>query len=223
METIGAVLPAALAVALSPFPVIGVVLLLAGRRGDRNGSLFAIGWVAGLTIVAALVVVAFSGADDPDSTSSAIADWLRVLAGVGMIAMGVRKWSKRPRADEDAEVPSWMASLDDATAGRALTLGLVLSAANPKNIALTASASTSIVEAGAHDAALAVALVAFVLLGSCIVLGAVVAHFTGGPRAAASLEDVRRFMIANSAVIVMIVLLLLGASILGDGIAGLNR
>ncbi|MFF5923419.1 hypothetical protein ACFY8C_34655 [Streptomyces flavochromogenes] len=48
IEAIGAVLPAALAVGLSPFPVVGVVLLLAGRHGRRNGPLFAAGWVAGL-------------------------------------------------------------------------------------------------------------------------------------------------------------------------------
>ncbi|WP_392671814.1 GAP family protein [Streptomyces sp. LN785] len=88
IQAIGAVLPAALAVALSPFPLIGIVLILAGRHGRRNGLLFTAGWIAGLGIVATLVVVVLGGADDPESPSSAIADWGRVLAGVALIVLG---------------------------------------------------------------------------------------------------------------------------------------
>ncbi|MFB6584021.1 GAP family protein [Streptomyces sp. NPDC056402] len=87
-QAIGAVLPAALAIALSPFPVIGIVMLLAGRQGRRNGLLFTAGWIAGLGIAATLVVVVFGGAEDPESPASAIADWGRVLAGAALIVLG---------------------------------------------------------------------------------------------------------------------------------------
>ena len=108
IQAIGAVLPAALAVALSPFPLIGIVLILAGRQGRRNGLLFTAGWIAGLGIVATLVVVVFGGADDPESPSSAIADWGRVLAGVALIVLGARKWWQRPRAGNRTETPRWV-------------------------------------------------------------------------------------------------------------------
>ncbi|WP_327413450.1 GAP family protein [Streptomyces sp. NBC_01233] len=222
-QAMGAMLPAALAVALSPFPLIGIVLILSGSQGRRNGLLFAAGWITGLAIAATLVAVLFGGADDPDSTSSAIADWGRVLAGTALIVLGVRKWWKRPRAGEQAETPRWMASLDDATAGRALLLGALLSGANPKNLVLTASAAASIVEAGAHDVGLAAAVAVFVLIASCTVLGAVAIHLAGGQRAASFLDSVGQFMVTNSTVITVIVLLLLGASILGDGLSGLGR
>jgi hypothetical protein len=51
---------------------------------------------------------------------------------------------------------------------------------------------------------------------------AVIARFVGGERAAAPLEPLRQFMVDNNAVIMMIVLLLLGAKILGDGLTGLG-
>ncbi|MFE2155388.1 GAP family protein [Streptomyces lavendulae] len=220
---LGAMLPAALAVALSPFPLIAIVLILSGAHGRRNGPLFAAGWITGLAIAATLVAVLFGAADDPGSTSSAIADWGRVLAGAAFIVLGARKWWKRPRAGEQAEPPRWMASLDDATAGRALLLGALLSGANPKNLVLTASATASVVEAGAHDVGLAAAVAVYVLLASCTVLGAVGLHLVGGARAASFLEAVRRFMVAHSTVITVIVLLLLGAGVLGDGLSGLGR
>ncbi|MFF3689533.1 GAP family protein [Streptomyces sp. NPDC002187] len=223
IQAIGAVLPAALAVALSPFPVIGVVLLLAGPHGRRNGMLFALGWVAGLAIVATLIVMVFGGTDDPDSASSAIADWGRVFAGAGLIVLGVRKWWRRPRAGDEVGAPRWMAQLAEATAGRAVGLGALLSGANPKNFVLTASAATSVAEAGAHGGAPAVAIVVFVLLGSCTVLGAVIVQLVGGQRAVSFLDSVRQFMVVNSTVITVIVLLILGANVLGDGLTGLGR
>ncbi|MFF3841544.1 GAP family protein [Streptomyces sp. NPDC001930] len=223
VEAIGAVLPAALAVGLSPFPVVAVVLLLAGRHGRRNGLLFAAGWVAGLAVVAVLVAVVFRGADDPESTSSAVADWLRVAAGAALIVLGVRKWSLRPRDGEEADEPGWMASLGEATAGRSLTLGVLLSGANPKNFVLTASAVTEIVETDVHGADFAVAMAVYVILASCTVVGAVVAHLVGGQAARSFLDGVRRFMVTNSTVIMVVVLVLLGASILGDGLTGLGR
>jgi threonine/homoserine/homoserine lactone efflux protein len=223
LESIGAALPAALAVALSPFPVIGIVLILAGRHGRRNGPLFAAGWVVGLTVVTALVVLVFHGADDLASTSSAIADWSRVLAGSALIILGVRKWWRRPRPGEVEDPPAWMGSLNDATPGRALLLGVLLSGANPKNFVLTAAATTSMVEAGAHDSDLLVAVIVFVLIGSCTVVGAVLVHVLGGTRGAALLDAVRTFMVANSTVITVVIMLILGANVLGGGLTGLGR
>ena len=116
-----------------------------------SGPLFAVGWLVGLSVVTAVVAIVFSGADDPDSTSSAIADWGRVLVGATLIVLGVRKWQARPRPGDAMAVPTWMASLDAATPGRAFVLGALLSGANPKNFVLAAAAAVSAVEAGVHE------------------------------------------------------------------------
>jgi threonine/homoserine/homoserine lactone efflux protein len=222
LQAIGAVLPAALAVALSPFPVIAIVLILASPHGRRNGTLFAAGWVVVLAVVAVLVVVVFGGADDSDSASSAIADWGRVVAGAGLIVLGVRKWWTRPRPGDEVATPRWMASLDEVSAGKAVVLGALLSA-NPKNFVLAAAAATSIVEADAHGTDLVVAVIVFVLVGSCTVIGAVVVRLVGGQWGVTLLDAVRRFMLDNSTVIMVIILVILGAKVLGDGLTGLGR
>jgi threonine/homoserine/homoserine lactone efflux protein len=223
LQAIGAVLPAALAIALSPFPVIGIVLILAGPHGRLSGPLFTLGWLVGLSVVSAVVAVVFGGADDPDSTSSAVADWGRVLVGAALIVVGVRKWRARPRPGDAVAAPTWMASLDAATPGKAFVLGGVLAGANPKNFVLAAAAAVSVVEAGVHGAELVVAVVAFVLVGSCTVAGAVVIRVVGGRWGVSLLDDVRTFMVANSAVITVFVLLILGSKVLGDGLIGLGR
>ena len=78
LQAIGAGLPAAVAVTLSPFPVIGIVLVLAGPRGRASGLTFATGWIAGLSVVTTVVALAFGGVDEPESTSAVIADWGRI-------------------------------------------------------------------------------------------------------------------------------------------------
>ncbi len=50
-QAIGDLLPSAVGVALSPVPIIAVILMLGTPRARTTGSAFALGWVAGLVIV----------------------------------------------------------------------------------------------------------------------------------------------------------------------------
>jgi hypothetical protein len=63
--------------------------------------------------------------------------------------------------------------------------------------------------------------VVFVVLASVFVVGAVGAHLAGGQRVEAPLASIKGFMLEHNAVIVMIVFALLGAKVLGDGLAGI--
>ena len=66
-EGISAVLTFAVGVAISPVPIIAVILMLGTPRARSNGPAFAVGWVLGLVIVSVIVVLVASGADDADS------------------------------------------------------------------------------------------------------------------------------------------------------------
>ena len=68
-RAIGDLLPSAIGVALSPVPIIGVILVLGTPRARTNGPAFAVGWIAGLIIVSVIVLLVASGSDDPDSAS----------------------------------------------------------------------------------------------------------------------------------------------------------
>ena len=52
---IGGSLPLAIGVALSPIPIIAVVLMLTTPSARVNGPAFVIGWLAGLAVVGAIV------------------------------------------------------------------------------------------------------------------------------------------------------------------------
>ena len=56
---IGDILGLAAGVAVSPLPIVAMILVLATPRGRGNGILFGVGWLAGLAILGAVVLAVF--------------------------------------------------------------------------------------------------------------------------------------------------------------------
>ena len=162
------------------------------------------------------------GASDPDSTTSTGVNGFQVAIGVLFLAMAGRQWRSRPKAGEEPEMPKWMATIDDFAAGKALGLGVLLSAVNPKNLALTAAGAAAIAQAGLSGGQSAVAVAVFVVIASLTVVGPVLFFVVAGDKAEQPLASMKAFMTAHNAVIMMVVLLVLGAKILGEGLGGLG-
>ena len=153
-NAIGSILPQVIGVAMSPIPIMAVILMLFSKRARTNGPAFLTGWVLDLTIVGSVVLVLAGGT--PSTLSYAIHLLLLFLA--------VRNWQQRPKEGETPEMPQWMATVDSFTAGRAFGLSALLAGANPKNLAL--AAALSIAQAGLSGAQPWIALAVFVLLAS---------------------------------------------------------
>jgi len=214
-------LPFAVAGALSPIPIIAVIVMLGTPRARTNAPAFAVGWVVGLTAISVIVLLISNGTSEPDSAPSTAASWISLAVGVALVALAARKWRGRPRRGEQPEMPGWMTAVDGFSAGRSLGLGLTVSMANPKALALTSGAALRIAEAGLSRADSAVAVAVFVLISSLTVLGPVAAFLVAGDRSAAPLGRLKEFMSANSAVIMMVIFVIFGAKLIGDGIGGL--
>ena len=168
-------------------------------------------------------ISASGDSDDPASAAATEVNWLKVATGALFLVMAARQWRKRPRAGQVEQPPNWMATVESATPPRTALLGLALAGANPKNLALTLTAAASIAEAGLEPAETAIAVAAFVALGSATVAGSVLFYLAAPGRAERPLAAVKEFMSDNSAVIMMVILLLLGAKLLGDGLGGFWR
>ncbi|MBV8941375.1 MAG: GAP family protein, partial [Solirubrobacterales bacterium] len=65
-QAIGQVVSFGVGVAVSPVPVIAVVLMLSARTVRSNGCWFLGGWVAGLAVVGTIVLLVSSGAGASD-------------------------------------------------------------------------------------------------------------------------------------------------------------
>lgn len=222
-DAIGQILSLGVGVALSPVPIIAVVLMLATPRGRTDGPAFLLGWLIGLSVVGTVILLASSGADASDDGAPATwVSWMKIGLGVLLLLVAAKQWRGRPRAGEDAALPSWMKAIDSFPPGRALALGLALSAINPKNLILTVGAAAAIAETGASTGSQAGALAIFVVLGALGPGLPVLITFTMGDRARTILDDLKTWMATHNAAIMSVLCLLIATKLAGDGISGLS-
>jgi threonine/homoserine/homoserine lactone efflux protein len=221
-QAIGQVLPFALGVAISPVPIIAVVLMLVTPRARSNGPAFVVGWLLGLSIVGTIVLLV---APDGTSDSGGPATWvstLKLVLGVLLLLLALKQWHSRPHEGEQAPTPKWMGAIDGFTAPKALGAGAVLSGANPKNLLLTLGAAAAIVQTGISGGEQAAAYAVFAVLATIGVAVPVVIYFALGDRAGALLEGLKTWLAKNNAVIMAVLLLVIGVKLIGDAISGFS-
>jgi threonine/homoserine/homoserine lactone efflux protein len=221
-QAIGDLLPSAIGVAVSPVPIIAVILMLGTPKARSNGPAFALGWVLGLIAVSVVVVLLASGADDSDSGTSDVLDVIKILFGVLFLLLAFKQWQARPRPGVETEMPKWMATIDTFTAGKSFGVGALLSGLNPKNLAMSFAAGAAIAQAGLDGAESGISIAVFVVIGSITVAGPVIYYMLATRQAAGTLAEIKDFMTGHNAVIMCILFLVLGAKIAGTGIAGLS-
>jgi threonine/homoserine/homoserine lactone efflux protein len=221
-ESIGQVLVFAVGVALSPIPIIAVVLMLATPKGGVNGPAFLIGWMLGLAAAGTILLFAASGGSA--SSGGAPADWVSIVKiALGLLLFGVaaRQWRSRPHGDAEPELPAWMETVNTFTPPRAAGLAVLLSAANPKNLIFIAGAAAAIAGTGVSTGDQAVALAVFVIVASLGPGIPVAIYFLMRDRASAILENLRGWMARENTTIMAVLCLIIGAKLIGDAISGL--
>jgi hypothetical protein len=220
-EAIGQVLPMGVGVALSPIPIIAVVLMLVSRRARVNGPVFIVGWLVGLAAIGVIVLaIVGPNATDDDGEPATGVSWLKVVLGVLLVLVALREWRGRPRGGEDPPVPKWMGAIDAFTPVKAAGAGVVLSAANPKNLLLAVGAAAAIAQTGISGGEQAIAYAVFAIIGTIGVAAPVVIYFLMGDRAPELLAKIRAWMGHNNAVIMGVLCLIIGVKLIGDGIGG---
>jgi hypothetical protein len=218
-QAIGEVLPLAVGVAVSPIPIIAVILMLFSRRARANGLLFLLGWVLALAAVAS---VAYSLADSANvATSSSASDtvsWGKIGLGLLLLALSRRRWAKRPAPGETPTMPKWMTGIDTLAPGRAFVLGVLLAGVNPKNLALTLAAATGLAQLGVGGGDAVTGIVVFVVVASLTIAVPVAYRLLGGEPARAKLDELQQWLGANNATVMTVLLLVFGVDLVAKGI-----
>jgi threonine/homoserine/homoserine lactone efflux protein len=221
-QAIGGMLAMAVGVALSPIPIIAVVLLLTGSGGKPNGVAYVVGSVTSTAILGGILVAVGVGSgtssDGGPSTGTSV---LKLALGVLLLGLAARQWRGRPLEGEEAVMPKWMGALDGFTPVKALAAGVVLNVFNPKNLLLIVAGATAVASAGATGGQEAVAWAVFTVIAAIGVTTPVVIALSMGDRSDELLGRLKVWMAHNSGVIMAVILLLIGVKLLGDGIAGL--
>ncbi len=219
----GDTLPYAIGIAVSPVPIIAVILMLFSAKARENGPAFMAGWVVGvftLTLVVALVSDG-AGADTDEGTFDLV-NWLKVLLGAALLFLAARQWQSRPAHGETPEMPKWMQTIDTFTPGKALGMGVLLSSVNPKNLLLAVGAGAAMGQLGLSTGETVGSVLMFTIVASLTIAGPVTYYLVGGESAKKTLDDMKTWLMQNNATVMTVLLLVIGVALAGDGISGLS-
>ncbi len=217
---IGEVLTFAVGVAISPLPIIAVILTLFSRQARRNGPAFLAGWVGALAVISGVVyaIAATANASSHTTTSDTVSS-LKIGLGVVLLALAARRWRTRPAPGAQPARPRWMDRIDSLAPGQAAGLGALLVAANPKNLILTIGGAAGLAQLGLSTGDVVVALIVFVVVASVTITGSVVDDRRGGARAADALDRLKTWLGVNNATVIAVLLLVFGVDLIAEGLA----
>jgi threonine/homoserine/homoserine lactone efflux protein len=219
ISVVGEILPLAIGVAISPIPIIAAILVLLSPKAKSMSVAFLIGWIVG--IVVAIVVFTLLSSVLPQGDADApspIAGVIKIVLGGLLLWVAVRQWRGRPVAGEPATLPKWMSAIDSMPPGKGSGLGFPLASVNPKNLLLAASAGLIVGSAQLTLGETSAVVAVFTVIAGCTVLIPVVAYLLASERMREPLEGLRVWLVGNNATIMAVLLLVIGASMIGKGL-----
>jgi len=222
-SAIGEMLPLAIGIAISPVPIIAVILMLITPQARSNGLAFLGGWMLGLAVVGTIVLIVANTAGVATSSGpSRTVSIIKLVLGLLLLFAAWRQFKKRPKPGEEAPLPKWMRALDGFTPARSLAIGALLSGVNPKNLILNATAAAGIAAAGLAGAQQAVVLFVLIVVGSLGIITPVGVYFAMGDKAPPVLGGWKTWLAANNATVMIVLFVVFGVSLIGKGIGGLS-
>jgi len=222
-QGISEVLTLAIGVAISPLPIIAVILMLFSRRAKVNGPAFLVGWVLALAVVSTVVyVVSHAGSVATSSTAADSVSWGKIVLGVVLLLLARRNWRMRPSAGEEPAMPKWLGSIDTLSPAKAFGLGAALAGVNPKNLILTAGAAAGLAQLGLSTTDAVVAMAVFVVIASLTIVVPVLYALLGGQHAGATLESAKVWLSAHNAAVMAVLFLVFGVDLIAKGLPPLT-
>jgi len=211
-------LPQAMGIALSPMPIVALIVLLTLPGGRPRGIGFALGGLLGL-ILAGIALSFASGpaAGSQAAAPSTVSSVAKLALGLFMWAFAYRTWKHR----NDGGQPGWMATLEGLGFGKALLVGAGMMVVNPKNLPILGAAALSVSGAGLQGGAQLWAMAIFGVVAGITLLVPAVLALVLGARMDPALTAVGDWLTEHNAAIMMVLFAVLGASMIGKGLGGL--
>ena len=217
----GDLLPYAVGVALSPLPLIAVLLVLGSSSPRAASAFFLVGRY--VTVGAVALIAAFLAELLPEKGgTSFVGAVLRILLGAALIVWAVTKtvhWAAG--RGQEPELPGWMASIQGTSPPRAARLAVILSTVNVKEVAFGIGAGLTIGAGHLGPGAVVVVALLYAVLACAGVIAIVVSYLVAADRVGPALERVRDWLVANNKIIIAAVLLVIGAILVGEGLRAL--
>jgi hypothetical protein len=205
-----------LAVALtSPVSVVTVIVLLSLPAGRRRGLAFLVGWLIALAVIAALILFVLHGQDfgSRSSSPSRAASALEVLLGSLLLIWAVVAYRRREPSSGVPSTPKWLGRIERTHWLLALAVGALM-----LSYGLTLAAASEILKANVSRLDATVAITVFALTSMVTVAAPIVAVVVAPERSEERLATWKAWLLGNSRVVTLIVLMVVAALLIVRGV-----
>ena len=219
---LAAILPLAIAVTISPVPIIAEILLLFSKKPVPNATAYLAGFVLGVGGVLGILVIAagamnLSGGSGPSKGAGSF----ELVLGVLLLFASVRRFRSRPKTGEETSMPKWMAGIEEFSPGRSLAVGAALGAVNPKNLAVGIAAAVTIGSADLSAGHEAIAVIVYVIIAVLGVAAPLVVLVAMKEKSQPILDSWKAWLEQNNATVMAVLFLVFAVVLIGKGIAAL--
>lgn len=219
LSAIGFLLPLGVAGAFSAIPIAAAIVILSSDRARRNGLAYLVGLTAALFIVA--FALSFGISALPSGSSPLRAMLLAVGAivlGVLLITYGLVVFLRRPAGPREGG--GWLGALDRAPAWTTLGTGVAMSI-RPKALLLAVAVGVAVAKSDLTPGDTLIAVGVFAVLSVSTVAVPVVFTVVAPERAKRWLSAGKDFLARHGRGLTLIVSVLIGVVLVGDGLARL--
>lgn len=217
------IIPFALGIAISPVPIITVILSLFSTRAKWNGPAFILGWALGILVVCILVLIFTDNAKVATVTNpTTFASVIRILLGAFLIFSALGQWKKSHKKGEDVSIPKWLQRIHTVSPFKVFGVGFFFAdLTNPKNTALTIAGTLPIANSGFPMQIKVLLIILFIMTSSVGIAIPVIYYLVGGQSAKNVLNGWKSWLISHNNIVMAIMFLVFGIIVLSQGIRGL--
>ena len=209
-------LPLTILSALTPWTIVGVIVLLASSGGVRTAVAFTLGWFTAILALGSVIVLGLiRGHVEHTRSATWIQIGLQLGFGLALLVFAHRRWKRRPASGVAVTEPGWLRRLDRIGAPLAFVFGAAWI-----NGFLVVPAALQIGRADVTGAEKALALVIYALGASSGQIAVIGYRVLSPARASGSLARLRGWVSRNSAVTISVVLAIIGGGLLLKALVG---
>lgn len=212
-------LPMAIGIALSPIPIIALIIILFSDKAKKNSLVFSVTWVLIIGAISAFLVAGVSKgavAASSDGHGSALAI-IQILLGVLMLYISFKNFIKRPKKGDVAPMPKWMEKVESFTPREVFGISATLAAINLKNFPLMVVAAPNIFKSTAFEGSAFMNWFLFVCVAVSTIIGIALIYFIAGKSAEKVLLALKQWLIAHNNIIMFWLFLIMGVLSVKNG------
>ena len=207
----------AVGIAISPIPDTAVMMILTSTRARTNAPAFLSGWFVGIMLVG-FVVFLIPGIETARGEPTALYGLIRIILGIAFLFLCVRQWRQRTVPDEPVKVPKVLARLDQMSVVQSSITGFLFSSVNLKNLLLSAVGAATVDASMLVPKEQFIALLVFSSIASLTIAVPVAGYFMARHSAEAIFAACKNWLIRNNANMIIVMLLVFGVLLIGQGV-----